>query len=360
MATVTKTVGSNSRDYASFLLAEADVDNDTPFDAGDDIVFEVYNDSVFDEENIVCNGGGTLGINSVRFTAPSSERHDGTAGSGVRIVPSGTDGRIFDVNAASSNVQWIFEDLELSGDSASSHNGDVVNISGSDSENHIIRRCIIHGHTSSSAALRGIKTTTNVDVLIYNNVIYDLSVTGTVNGDVIGIDSYNDRVANNTLYNLSNTSTNGGADTMGIKDSTSGTPYVWNNIALDCTADTGDGECFTLAFDNDSERDYNYASDATADGPNSQNTQTASATFVSIVAGSEDLHIVSSSNAYRTGADLTAEGNGCNVDIDGVTRDTGSATWDIGADQLLGNATAVNFTSEDTAISGFSSESMAQ
>ena len=54
--------------------------------------------------------------------------------------------------------------------------------------------------------------------------------------------------------------------------------------------------------------------------------------FVSTSAGSEDLHLDTSSVCLEAGVDLGTT-NGVNIDIDGIDRDATGVTWDIGADQ---------------------------
>ena len=107
-ATVTKTIGTASRDYSTITLWEADLDNTTPYDAGDDAVGEIYNDSAFDEEPAI-NGGGTIGLNSIILTVASGNRHDGTAGTGARIVISATGAsQILNLTSApTTTVRWL-------------------------------------------------------------------------------------------------------------------------------------------------------------------------------------------------------------------------------------------------------------
>ena len=47
MATVTKTIGTGSRDYSTITAWEADLDTGSIYSSGDDAVGEVYNDSSF-------------------------------------------------------------------------------------------------------------------------------------------------------------------------------------------------------------------------------------------------------------------------------------------------------------------------
>ncbi len=89
MATVTKSIGTSSRDYSTITLWEADLDDTLIYSSGDDAVGECYNDSAFDE-TVEINGGLTVGLNTFTLTAATGEQHDGTEGTGVRIVNGAT------------------------------------------------------------------------------------------------------------------------------------------------------------------------------------------------------------------------------------------------------------------------------
>ena len=80
---VTKTLGTNSRDYSTISLWEADLDNASVYMEGDEAVGECYNDSTFSPFNI--NGGVTIGLKSITLKAAAGESHDGTAGTGVKV-----------------------------------------------------------------------------------------------------------------------------------------------------------------------------------------------------------------------------------------------------------------------------------
>lgn len=93
---VTSTVGTSSRDYSTFALAEADIEtlNGSSGDLvteDNQIVFEAYNDSTF-TAGFSVDGGGSRVMDATRnviFRAASGEECDGTPGSGVQIAVSG-------------------------------------------------------------------------------------------------------------------------------------------------------------------------------------------------------------------------------------------------------------------------------
>src|SRR5262249_1276319 len=75
---------------------------------------------------------------------------------------------------------------------------------------------------------------------------------------------------------------------------------------------------------------YNISSDASAAGTGSLTGRAASAQFVKLTAGSEDLHLKGGSAAVDTGADPAPS---LAPDADGDGRPGVSAAWDIGADE---------------------------
>ena len=96
MATVTKTIGSGGgRDHATIVLWDAGLDDASDYDAGDDAVGVCYDDTDFDMNGDFTLDGGDLDDGSgdlatVRLTVAEGHRHDGTAGTGVRVYTSTT------------------------------------------------------------------------------------------------------------------------------------------------------------------------------------------------------------------------------------------------------------------------------
>jgi len=86
-----------------------------------------------------------------------------------------------------------------------------------------------------------------------------------------------------------------------------------------------------LDFDNNGGmlvQSFNVSSDATAAGLGSKTMQAPSALFVSVTAGAEDLHLLSSAMAVDAGSTQSS----FMIDIDGDGRPRG-IEWDIGADE---------------------------
>ena len=64
MATVTKTIGTSSRDYSTISAWEADLSDGSIYSAGDDAVGEMYADSTFTGNTVTIDGGTSIGGSS--------------------------------------------------------------------------------------------------------------------------------------------------------------------------------------------------------------------------------------------------------------------------------------------------------
>jgi hypothetical protein len=121
------------------------------------------------------------------------------------------------------------------------------------------------------------------------------------------------RVDNNTVYNCGS----GIVQAAGFVVASG-----QNNVA------SGSGSDFIIG--ETTNWDYNWSKDDTAPGANSihADTDTLTIDFVSTTAGSEDLHLQSTSDAIGAGTDLSGQ---FTVDVDGETR----SAWDMGADEFI-------------------------
>ena len=343
MATVTKTIGTDSRNYSTMLLWEADLDDDDIYDAGDDAVGACYNDSVFDmagtylyiNSGSSVGGGGALG--SIKLTAPEGQRHDGTAGTGVRIVSTSAHNRLY-MRPATSTENWlIVEWIELNNNGRDTIS---VNSSGSTGCVPVIRNCIIHN------GMRSLLQAISKDCRALNNLFYAGGAVdnGTVRGVDLDADRANGGFINNTVFGINNNASNAAYGLYIRSDDTDG--VLKNNIVMG-TSSTGGGSPVDIrfpSFSNDIASDYNMTSDSTGDnagGSNNLIDKTSSDQFVSTTAGSEDLHLKAGSDAVDAGVDLGTTPAGVNIDITGRDRDAEGDTWDMGAYELVVEAEAV-------------------
>jgi hypothetical protein len=324
MAVVTKTIGTAGRDYSTITSWEADLDDfSTVYSNGDDAVGECYADSDFSEQPII-NGGGTsmTGLNSITLTVATSDRHDGTAGTGVRMVSNSQISVFSDKNV---NISWI--EMNQSGTTYGSSFSMVYVHNNSYYQK--ISNMLLHDATSASS-IYPISVKYGHPTLA-NNIVYNVTHTGPYRGYGIHTSTYRESHAyNNTVYNIQGTHPSS-AYNFGI-DITNNY-NIKNNISVAVGSAIYSG-CFAQAATSNTSN--NMSSDTTAPGSNSLTEVTTANQFVSIVAGSEDLHLASGSEAVGAGVNLGSSDPVVQYDIDGAYRGT---VWDMGADQTPATVT---------------------
>ena len=333
MATVTKTIGTTSRDFSTMTLWEADLDDDPTYDAGDDAVGECYDDSAFDEI-ILVNGGTTIGLNTRKLTVASAERHDGTAGTGVRNVRTADFSLLL---ATGGNIVTTFEWLEIGGNN---QNGvALITLNLGAATDHFCTKCIVHDINRVNGIPIGLEKS-NSSGRIYNNILYDiLNDDATENGSTArGISSQGstriDSISNNTVFNVGADNSTVGISGLWFNDNSA--KSIQNNISMGTFNDgSGAGNDYEPSSASNATVDHNLASDTTASGTGSLDSKVVSTQFVSTTGGSEDLHIKSGSDAIDVGTDLGTTPSGVEIDIDGRDRDAEGDTWDMGAHELV-------------------------
>lgn len=345
----TKTVGTSSRDYSTIQACEDDLDdgtnaaiNTTAYASGDDAVCEIYNDSVFDED-IILNGGVTVGLNSVLFTVPVAERHDGTEGSGARLVRSTGAGTnvLFTIQTivSAGTEKFVLEWFEIDGNGQDI--GVLIQNSGAIDRQPVIRNNIIHGNAATTANAHLIRADSR-DARLQNNIFYDFTTTAN-NRNAWALDIDADRsgggVWNNTVWGVNAHGTGSARGIHVVSNDADGD--IRNNVIMNVTSDSGTATDFFWTGTTTLTADYNMSEDDTADDPLTSNNlinQSTTGQFVSTTGGSEDLHLVSGSTAIDEGVDL-ATGESRELDIDNRNRDAEGDTWDIGAHEFVAAAT---------------------
>ncbi len=274
-----------------------------------------------------------------------SQRHDGRAGTGYRIAPTGPAGaRFFNfIYVGTGNVR--IEGLEIDGTgltNAGSVRGIMINRDGNPMADVRISHNLIHDITNTTdwdgagpADLMGIRIQDVDNATVWNNIVYNLT-NGSLhaNSDTTGIQSAgsNGRTQyfyNNTVYNLDG----GQRPVRGIFDFNITINAKNNYVGLMTSSTTN--ECYNGPFLNAAGDNYNVSSDGTASGTGSQTGKSSYASyFVDSTPASADLHLLNDSDALwgSYGADLDTDPNlPVTDDIDGGPRD--STTPDIGADE---------------------------
>jgi len=333
------------RFYSSITNWEAGLDDSEVYASSDDAVGECHNDSVF-AESVTINGGGTVGLASVTLSVHSGSRHDGTAGTGARIIPSGSSNSgIIALNRDNVSVEW----LEISGESATSGASSGVQVLNDADANVYVRNNIIHDMYEDDSNSRGVIVAfAGTSCYVMNNFIYNIN---RAVGDVQGIYSYTGSGADlycNTIFNVS---TDSGAS-YGIYVANS-SPIVKDNICLSIGTN-----CYKVGVGSaNAASDYNLSDDTTAWGSNSVTSSdgaTAANTINNTISGSENLHLKSGSLALQAGIDLGTTPNGVEIDIDGRDRDAEGDTWDIGADQAVGLSVSITPSAASFELAGVS------
>lgn len=329
MAIKTKTIGTTGRDYSTITAWEADLDNGAIYSASDDAVGECYNDSAFDE-SVTINGGGTIGLTSVELTVESGERHDGTAGTGARVVR--TSGSSFVLTHATTTFVNLYRWLEINLNGTG--NGGVKQASGSNTAHTVIcGRMLIHNNGGNSES--GVRIASSRAMTVQNCMIFNCLHTTATTGARAGIYASDDQAHayNCTIHDIRRTNASGGTCHGILSANASAGPTFKNNIVTDIDSVVGGHLCYSLHASNT--RSNNLSSDTSADGTGSLTSKTSANQFVSNTRGSEDLHLKSGADAIDAGTDLGTTPTGVNVDIDGYDRDAGGVTWDMGAHEFI-------------------------
>ncbi|KPJ58250.1 MAG: hypothetical protein AMJ46_14485, partial [Latescibacteria bacterium DG_63] len=267
-----------------------------------------YADGVMTDSVLIDGDNWTTGsANYIKIYTPTlasevgvSQRHDGTWGTGFRMTP-----------ASGNNAIQVCEDyVRIEGIAVYVNNTSAISVNdtyASFSTNNDVRisHCLLTGTGSSSRALWASDTGGNLKLTMWNTIAYNHGSRGFYFDNVTAY-CYNCTAYNNAAY--------------GFHRDTAGTVILKNCISMAHTSND-----YVGTFDASS--DYNMSSDASAPGTHSLHNRSASDNFVSISAGSEDLHLKYGADAIGKGINLLSS---FTTDIDGEVR---SNPWDIGADE---------------------------
>ena len=316
--------GTFKRAYSSITAWEADLDNTDFYSSSDDAVGECHKDGTHTfNESLTINGGGTVGLSSVKLTTHNSSgnRHDGTATSGAKVRYTGSNTTTLTIDRNDVTVEFLEFDMSA-GQNA---NNRALTISSNAYDNTIIRSNLIYDLIGSfPQAVRFEAGNSASDTrYFHNNIIYDVNDSDDQVIGVILIGNYPLNVWNNTTYLIRTGRASKNAWSFYAQNASAGM-VVKNNLGI-MTASTGT-ELFSANYDSSS--DYNGSDFATATAGTNDLTSLTTSEFVSVTPGAEDLHLASGASAIDAGVDLGTTA-GVNIDIDGETR----GTWSIGADR---------------------------
>ncbi len=214
--TYTRTVGTASRDYSTFALAEADIATIATGTTADlvtnneAIVFDVYNDSVFSIFNITFDSGGTFdATRNVTWRAASGEEHDGTFGTGARGTWGGGGNQL-----VLEDDHTVFERLSFERTSTGGGSLVILGIGSGNCHGVQMRGCILRKAGATSAGrVVGIYGNqdmgTTDDPIVFENCLLDsadygvwINVNNTANAIDWNVDFVNCTFANQGTYGL--------------------------------------------------------------------------------------------------------------------------------------------------------------
>jgi len=345
LAAVTDSVGTDSRDFSTIASQEASLGDH----AGDTVTAEMYNDSVFDEDVLI----NDTTPDEVIYTVASGEEHDGTAGTGARIVKSADTTTVYE---SSTSIPSSLILLEIDGNGNAITNLFLVDFNAN--VLNLLRRTILHGGRRSGSANPPCKAASfNRQIATaLNNIVYDQLFSGSGVGDAIGIEfttsvNTGSVISNNTIDNIRSTSSSSSSDGQGLLGANLEVMTMQNNIVTRSTATTGNGTDYIPSAPTNATMDHNASSDTTSSGTGSLENVTIGNMVVSTVGGSEDYHQVMGAVSIDAGVDLATSPAGVEVDIDGRDRDAQGDTWDMGADEFVPAAVAETSSNLVTMIS---------
>lgn len=283
-----------------------------------------YKDTRF-TENLDIQGASTDADHYITLTVDPGNRHSGIAGTGVILDPaaSGPDLHAIAVEVDHTRIEW----LEITGWAGNSSEGVRIG-----ADNTVMEYLIIHGgpettHDQNDGFYVG--PDTDLTGTIRNTIVYNVPRAGILLQNFQGSATLDFDVENVSVYNCGTV----GADFQrgGLAMREEGNTTILNATNVISVGNTNND--FTVVGAGSASwgaSDHNVSSDTSA--PPSANrwpSTPAAGEFVSIVGGSEDLHLRSTAVALDKGTALSVA-----RDIDFEGRPKGGA-WDIGADEAV-------------------------
>ncbi len=309
--------------YSTIQSAEDDFDVTTLYASADTATMLIYNGGGAFDEAITINGGGTVGLNYIIQSVPSTDRHDGTKATGSRIV-------LTTARTIRATVAMTWEWLEIDG----AGNRLIFEPAEQTSGTNIIQRMIVHDVSASVTSVNGIDLADKANV--HNSIIYDITSTNSVGigrGILFGGesgDAFN--CFNNTIHDIEGGATSGSAFGIAFLDRANND--IKNNMCTD-TATANTLADYSPSSPSTATPNYNLASDDTDTGANSIGADDGVLTsnlYVSTAGGDEDLHIQdTAADQFEVGTDLVTTPAGVNFDIDNFDRNAGPTNWSMGA-----------------------------
>jgi uncharacterized repeat protein (TIGR01451 family) len=281
---------------------------------------------------LVIGGVTTDPVHTITLTADHGNRHYGRRGTATTraLVSNPGAGPAIRVQADYVTVEW----LEITGGTAATATGVEVSPPGA------VNRIVLHSLLIHDTPGKGIEIQSPGTVAdVYNNVVYEARVG--IHAAASPSSAGRIRLLANTVFGCNQ---NPGPSGIVSAAGASGTVLLRNNIAHG----NFQGDFSVPSPTRDPASSHNLGSDGSglthsSTGGVDVAAGAAGSLFVSVVAGSEDLHIKPGSPADNAGVNLSAL---FTRDVDAGVRPT-SASWDIGADELPAMATDLAIAKTD-------------
>jgi hypothetical protein len=336
MATITKSIGTTSRDYSTITTWEAALGG-AAGGSGNHAVGECYDDSDFGngsaDEAITIDEPDLL---SVTLTVESNSRHTGTANTGMRIIITSDDQDCITVTIENCYIRWL--EIDYQGNETAS-TAIYLNQSSVGVQTVEIGQCLIHDvaqAASSNAWSSAVRTGSDAGgSLIHNSILYDLAhakgsrdVYGVWNATTRVVDMYNLTVDN--LYHSGATD----GEVRGILYYDDADFDLKNCVVTSCTnASVLTAVCFSPSTTVNLDGATNASDDSTAPDAIAAEPVDRAVEYVSTTDGSENYHLDTGAECIDAGTDLGA--GVFDTDVDGRDRDTEGDDWDVGADEYV-------------------------
>ena len=318
MANVARTVGTVGRDYSTIAAWESDLADTSIYASGDSAEASCYADSDFSETLSI---NGVFDLSGIHLTCDVTQRHDGTAGSGVVIKPASAGSYTVNVFESNTTISW----LEINGNDSGAYGLRFnTGLSGCSVQN-----CLIHNFGSTSVSSTDVYIMRNRSPVSFTNNFIFNNTSGSsadlfVHHSDTSVASY---MYNNTYYynNVGDNSSNDGYIFYGTLENEGS---VAKNIVI-------------LRYDNNywnakhasATLDY-WGAVGAITGVSNVTTDTYANSFIDTSTSDPDLHLKTGCNFIDAAVDVGTSPTNVEIDINGNNRDTGGVTWDLGAHEF--------------------------
>jgi len=327
--TVTTTIGATGRDYSTITAWEND---SYGLSSADDAVGEVYfSDGNIDETAAIVVINDTL-CNSLTLRAASGEEHQGDSSTNAILGYTGAN-HAFQIGVGSAGGQKQFQDLHLNINGANSFGG-IATITAPGNFDNRFSRLLIHGldSTRNSTTMAGIYLN-HPDWNVTNCIIYDLKhkASRTLRGIWAKNNNAQTRIFNNLVLGLVKTSD----AARGIEFNDDADHFVRNNIVQDLSA-SGSASLanYSLSSVTNATTSNNISQDTSS--PDGTAFRSITLTFAD-KAGNDYKLAAGDTDAIDNAADLGSDvgAYGAHIDLSLRNRDTEGDTWDVGPHEYV-------------------------